>query len=55
MITKEWIEDDHGPRDSSSGDTTMQKQGRLYQNTSEVVSMVASSLMDGDPVIKLRL
>jgi len=32
---------DHGPRNSSSGNTTMQKQGRLYQDASEVEAMMA--------------
>jgi len=35
------IDDDHGPRNRSSGNTTMQEQGRLYQDASEVVPMMA--------------
>ena len=35
------IDVDHGPRDSPSGNTTMQEQGRLYQDASEVETMMA--------------
>jgi len=35
------IDVDHGPRNSPSGNTTMQKQGRLYQDASEVEAMMA--------------
>jgi len=32
---------DHGARNSSSRNTTMRKQGRLYLDASEVASMLA--------------
>ena len=36
------IDADHGPRNSSRGNATMQKQGCLYQDASAVVSMLAN-------------